>query len=246
MGFGRNRQQETYETVPWREVTEYLAGTRLRATLRKSKAGEGGYAIRTRQRRTLDDSAMVPCVYILAVDPALSLAKGGFRLCEDEAGHVPLCTVLPDGPDTHRVTDPAGRPLGAVHRMPKAKQLSHHALWLEQPGHHPVVAPRSWAKAGLRATMSRTAGNVASGVVDSLMSFGAEGGDTRTTPAPVMWGERLSGEGPTARYTHPVLSQSATTDGHRWYQLPATTWLDKRLAFALTILREREPSLRRA
>lgn len=244
MAFGRSRQQETFETVPWQEVTEFLPGTRLRDTLRRSKAGEGGYAIRTRQRRTLDDSWMVPSVHILAVDPSLPLAKGGFRLCEDEAGERLLCTVLPDGADTHRVTDPAGHPLGAVHRLPRAKQLGHHPLWLEQPGHHPVMAPRSWAKAGLRTTMTRAAGGLASNVADSLMSFGAEGGDTRTPPTPVMWAERLPTDTPT--YAAPVLSQTSTTGTQRWYQLPHTTWLDKRLAFALATLREREPSPRRA
>ncbi|MFJ5849673.1 hypothetical protein [Streptomyces sp. NPDC092903] len=108
MAFGRNRQVEPFEPEHWDAITQFTVGRMMRRTVRKSTRGEGAHAVRFKRMRG-GDVYMVPGVYIVPVDPAVALAKGGFRLFEDEAARQLLCTVLPDGSDRYRVTTRRGR-----------------------------------------------------------------------------------------------------------------------------------------
>ncbi|OKK25163.1 hypothetical protein AMK09_03080 [Streptomyces sp. CB02488] len=149
MAFGRNRQVEPFEPEHWDAITQFTVGRMMRRTVRKSTRGEGAHAVRFMRMRG-GDEYMVPGVYIVPEDPAVALAKGGFRLFEDEAARQLLCTVLPDGSDRYRVTDAAGRELGSVRRTPVTKRFSQHGLWLEQPGHPAIVAPATGRRAARR------------------------------------------------------------------------------------------------
>ncbi|MEV7189385.1 hypothetical protein [Kitasatospora sp. NPDC093102] len=236
--FGRSRRDEPFEALHWDEITQFTVGRALRNTFRTPKRGEGAHAVRFMRTRG-GDEYMVPGVYIVPVEPAGPLAKGGFRLFEDEAGRQLLCTVLPDGSDRYRVTDAAGRELGSVRRTPVTKRLSQQGLWMEQLGHPVIVAPRAWARGGPGASLGRGAGHVLDGIVDSLLSFGSDeatgsGGSLK----PVVWatgvgaGEGADGTG------EAVLTFPRRSDGTRWYFVKRDGWLDKRLAFALAVLRE--------
>lgn len=125
MAFGRNRQVEPFEPEHWDAITQFTVGRMMRRTVRKSTRGEGAHAVRFMRMRG-GDEYMVPGVYIVPEDPAVALAKGGFRLFEDEAARQPLCTVLPDGSGRYRVTDPVGQDLGSVRRTSVTKRFSQH------------------------------------------------------------------------------------------------------------------------
>lgn len=241
MAFGRNRRAEPFEAVHWDAITQFTVGRMMRHTMRKSTRGEGPHAVRFMRMRG-GDTYMVPGVYIVPVDPSATLTKGGFRLFEDEnedeAARRLLCTVLPEGSDRFRVTDSAGEDLGSVRRTPVTKRLSQHGLWLEQPGHPDIVAPREWAKGGAKASLGRGVGHVVEGVVDSVLSFGSdetagsEGGGLR----PLAW---VLG-GAEGEYGQEVLTFPRTAQSERWYFIKVGGPLDKRLAFALAVVRESE------
>ena len=187
---------------------------------------------------------MVPGVYIVPLEPARPLSKGGFRLFEDEGSRQLLCTVLPDGSDRYEVTDATDRELGSVRRTPVTKRLTQQSLWMEQPGYPPIVAPRNWARGGSGASLGRGVGHVLDGVVDSLLSFGSdEVTDSGSNLKPVVWAvgaEAAEEEGADGAYGEPVLTCPRTTQSHSWYFVKREGWLDKRLAFALVVLRESE------
>lgn len=238
MAFGRSRPDEPFEPVHWEEITQFAVGRMMRHTVRKSKRGEGPHAVRFMRTRR-GEEYMVPGVYIVPVEPAGPLSKGGFRLFEDEGCQQVLCTVLPDGSDRYRVTDATGQELGSVRRTPVTMRLTQQSLWMQQAGHPAVVAPRNWARGGLRASLGRGAGQVLEGAVDSLLSFGAdETTSSESSLKPVVWAvdsERANGE-----YGEAVLTFPRTTESKRWYFVKRDGWLDKRLAFALAVLRESE------
>ncbi|QTD95826.1 hypothetical protein [Streptomyces cyanogenus] len=237
--FGRNRRDEPFETVHWDEITQFAVGRTMRDTFRKSKRGEGAHAIRFMRTRG-GEEYMVPGVYIVPVEPAAPLAKGGFRLFDDEAGQQPLCTVLPDGSDRYRVKDAAGREIGSIRRTPVTKRLTQQALWMEQPGHPAVVAPRAWARGGPGASLGRGVGHVLDGIVDSLLCFGSDEATGSGGLIPVVWAAVAEDaeEGKDGEYGEAVLTFPRRTDGTRWYFVKRDGWLDKRLAFALAVLRE--------
>lgn len=243
MAFGRTRREEPFEAVHWNDITQFTVGRMMRNTIRRSQRGEGPYAIRFMRVRG-GDEYMVPGVHIVPADPNGPLAKGGFRLFEDEERRLLLCSVLMAGSDRYRVTDAADRELGSVRRTPVTKRLTQQGLWLEQPGHPAVVAPRNWARGGAGASLGRGVGHVLEGVVDSLMSFGSdEAADSGTSPRPVVWAaQAAAGEegGSGGEFGEAVLTCPRTTRSHSWYFVQRDGWLDKRLAFALVVLRESE------
>ncbi|MFF1555983.1 hypothetical protein [Streptomyces sp. NPDC058279] len=87
-------------------------------------------------------------------------------------------------------------------------------------------------------------GHVLDGVVDSLPSFGSdEGTDSGSPLKPVVWAVGAKAgqeEGADGRYGEAVLTFPRTTHDKRWYFVKRDGRLDKRLAFALTVLRESE------
>ncbi|MFE1787852.1 hypothetical protein ACFW7J_05470 [Streptomyces sp. NPDC059525] len=239
MVFGRNTRDEPFETVHWDEITQFTVGRTMRNTFRKSKRGEGAHAVRSMRMRG-GEEYMVPGVHIVPVEPSASLAKGGFRLFEDEAGRQLLCTVLPDGSDRYRVKDHAGREIGCIRRTPVTKRLTRQGLWMEQPGYPSVVAPRAWARGGPGASLGRGVGHVLDGIVDSLLSFGSDEAGGSGGLKPVVWAAVVedAGEEADGEYGEAVLTFPRRTDGTRWYFVKRDGWLDKRLAFALAVLRE--------
>ncbi|MFF4370293.1 hypothetical protein [Streptomyces sp. NPDC001594] len=231
MAFGRNTATaEPFEPVPWEGITRFTVGRVLRDAVRASRRGTGAHAVRVPRLRG-GEELMVPALYIAPAGPdGVPLRQGGFRLYEDEGRTRLLCSVLPEGPggEHHRVTDAAGRQAGTVHRTPAAQRLVRHGWWLEQPGHPEVTAPRPWAEGGPGRIVGRGVGKVLGSVADSILSLGAEG-DGGGPPQPVLW---RSGE-------ETVLSFQPS-QGPRWYAVEREGWLDKRLAFALVVLRESE------
>lgn len=106
-----------------------------------------------------------------------------------------------EGGARYRVTDGQGQELGLVHRTLAAKRTIQHNWWLQQPGHPDIVARYHWAKGTVKEIATRGkekavrgAGQLVEGVVDSVLSFGAEDVDngSRYTPKPVTW--RAGGE----------------------------------------------------
>ncbi|MGW7098835.1 hypothetical protein [Streptomyces sp. NPDC054838] len=243
MAFVRNRRDESFEAVHWDEITQFTVGRMMRRTFRKSKRGEGAHAVRFMTMRA-GIEYMVPALHVVPVEPAGPVSKGGFRLFEDEDGRMLVCTVLPEGSDRYRVRNAVGREIGSVRRTPVTKRLTQHGLWLEQPGHPAIVAPRNWARGGPGAALGRGVGHVLDGVVDSLLSFGSdEGTDSGSPLKPVVWAvgaEDGQEEGAVGQYGEAVLTFPRTTDDKRWYFVKRDGRLDKRLAFALAVVRESE------
>ncbi|MFE9408134.1 hypothetical protein ACFYN0_04965 [Streptomyces sp. NPDC006704] len=238
MAFGRkSRPEEPFEPVHWNDITKFTVGRMTRHTFRASKRGAGPHAVRFHRSRGGEDH-MVPGVYIVPAAPPATLSKGGFLLFEDEGNRQLLCGVLPDGSDRYRVTDAGGQELGSVRRTSITKKLTYQGLWLEQVGQPAVVARHNWARGGLLASAERGAGHVLGGVVDSLLSFGAEGGDRATDFKPVVWA--VETDGPKGERGEAVLTVPRTTGSVTWYFVMREGWLDKRLAFALAVLRESE------
>ncbi|MET9361805.1 hypothetical protein ABZX93_12900 [Streptomyces sp. NPDC006632] len=239
MAFGRSRTVEPFEPMHWTEITRFTVGRFMRHTFRESKRGRGPHAVRFHKNRKGDDY-MVPGLYIVPAEHgASSLSKAGFRLFEDEGGARLLCSVLADGSDRYRVTDAGGQELGSVRRTPISKRLTHQGLWLEPVGLPPVVARHNWARGGLRASAERGMGHVVEGVLDSLVSLGGdEGSDRATALKPVVWA--VEADGAEGERGEAVLTYARNTGSTNWYVVPREGPLDKRLAFALVVLRESE------
>ncbi|MFF9817090.1 hypothetical protein [Streptomyces sp. NPDC014006] len=159
-----------------------------------------------------------------------------YRLQDATQPAVTVCVLMPEkGGARYRVTGAQGEELGLVHRTPAAKRAVQHNWWLRQPGHPDVVARYHWARGSARDVVERGkvnvvrgAGAVVEGVVDSLLSFGAEDDSAGRphTPKPVTW--RADDE----------VALTSEQLGHVRAYLPKAVWLDRRLAFALAVLRQ--------
>lgn len=232
MAFGRNRNRnspaEPERPVHWEAITRFTVGRALRDAVRESRRGPGPYAVRV--PRPLGEDR-VPALFIVRAEPG-GPPRRGFRLYEDEAGQRLLCQVTPAGPEPgagpYRVTDSAGRELGAVHRTPAAQRVVRHGWWLELPGRPEAFAERGWARGGPGRALERGAGKLLGSVVDGLLSMGADS-DSAASPKPVVW---RSGD-------RSVLTFQPS-QGPRWYTVDRDGALDRRLAFALAVLRESE------
>ncbi len=238
MAFGRDKTVEPFEPMHWTEMTQFTVGRAMRYTLRKSKRGAGPHAIRFPRARG-GNQYLVPGLYIVPAEGDASLSRAGFRLFEDEGGLHLLCSVLPDGSDRYRVTGTDGQELGSVRRTSLSRRLTHQGLWLEPAGHPAVVARHNWARGGIRAAMERGMGHAAERVLDSLVSFGDDGGSDRgATPKPVLWA--VETDGSEGELGEAVLTLPRPTQFPKWYFVVRDSRLDKRLAFALVVLRESE------
>ncbi|MFJ8308934.1 MULTISPECIES: hypothetical protein [unclassified Streptomyces] len=233
MAFGRKAEAEppSLEPVHWDSISKFTIGTASRPTARGS-AGPGPLAVRV-EKRSGRDVHLVPSVFVVLPGPEASPTESGFRLYEDDAAQRLLCSVTPDagtgddGSRRYRVRDGKGQEVGSVFRGPAAKRLVQHGWWLEQPGRPEVVARYHWAKGGAGQVLGRTAGKALGSVVGSVMGLGADDSNTsRGSAKPVTW---KAGE--------QVAMTSALSDGVKWY-LAQASWLDRRLAFALAVLRE--------
>ncbi|MEU3501378.1 hypothetical protein ABZ726_11575 [Streptomyces hundungensis] len=233
MVFGRKAEAEppSFDPVHWDSVSKFTIGTASRPTAPRG-AGPGPLAVRV-EKRAAGAAHLVPSVFVALPAPGEPAATSGFRLYEDEAGRRLLCSVTPDaeadkdGSRRHRVQDDQGRTIGSVVRGPAAKRAVQHPWWLEQPDHPEVVARYHWAKGSAGQVLGRTVGKALGSVVGSVVGLGGDDSNTtRGTAKPVTW---KSGE--------QVAMTSAFTEGRTWY-LAQASWLDRRLAFALAVLRE--------
>ncbi|MFF3977842.1 hypothetical protein [Streptomyces sp. NPDC001828] len=232
MVFGRKAEAEppSYEPVHWDSVSKFTIGTASEPVARRG-AGPGPLAVRV-EKRAAGAVHLVPSVYVALPASDKPSAEAGFRLYEDEAGSRPLCSVTPDagteedGSRRYRVHDDQGKEVGSVFKGSAAQRLVQHGWWLEQPGHSEVVARYHWAKGGAGQILGRTAGKALGSVVGSVMGLNAEGGDGGGTAKPVTWKSGTQ-----------VAMTSAPSGGRKWY-LAQASWLDRRVAFALAVLRE--------
>ncbi|WP_328463032.1 hypothetical protein [Streptomyces sp. NBC_00448] len=246
MGFRRSRPQLPPEEdpVPWREVTRFVVGRRVRGDeSRIVRPAYGPPAVRVPNG---GENRFAPAVFIEQPHTAEELYD--LYGAQDRA---PVCRVLPlagTGTDTadrgdvdgHRVVDPAGAEIGRVFRTPRAKRSVQQTLWFQQPGHPNVVARHHWATGSTREVAGRvttaavgTAAVVAAGLALSAIGLDGDGdregiGDSGRSPSkPVTW--RAGDED--------VLDYLPGQGRQRPY-VPRADWLDLRLAFALAVLRE--------
>ncbi|MFC7257758.1 hypothetical protein [Streptomyces lutosisoli] len=232
--FGRKKEEPVIEPVPWDHPGWFTVGEVLRPAALRRKAVTGDLAVRVA-------TAHAGVRYFA---PSVLVSRAGeevpsYELYDaTEPGNLLCALAAAKGGVRYRVTDGQGRELGLVHRTPAAKRTIQHSWWLQQPGHPDIVARYHWAKGTAKEIATRGkekavrgAGQLVEGVVDSVLSFGAEGGDQRSsyTSKPVTW--RADGE------EEDVALTSGHVEGVRTY-LPRASWLDRRLAFALAVLRD--------
>ncbi|WP_432166770.1 hypothetical protein [Streptomyces sp. bgisy031] len=229
MGFGRSRGANgpLVEPVTWEGVRWFVVTDMERAAAFPRKPVKGRLAVRV-PTTAAGVRHFAPAAYVLGGGED----GGPYELREAGGAQRLVCTVTAAG-DAHVVTDAAGAELGHVHRTPAVKRTVQHGLWLRQPGRPDAVARYHWAKGSAKDIVTRGrdgavrgAGALVGGVVDSVLSLGAEGGDRSSTRAakPVTW---RAGE-------ETVLTQGYV-DGVKSY-VPQAGLLDLRLAFALAVL----------
>ncbi|AZS85726.1 hypothetical protein ELQ87_16515 [Streptomyces griseoviridis] len=231
--FGRGRTEPVVEPVEWDCPGLFSVTTLVRvSTLRRGKL-TGPPAVRV--------PVMLGGVRHFAPMAFVAATAGehpSYALYAAVSPDTLLCSLLPEkGGARYRVTDADGTELGTVHRTPAAKRTVQHSWWLRQPGHADIVARYHWARGSAKdiaargkETAVRGAGSVVGGVVDSVLSFGAEDTNSRSAPAKAITWLADGDEEPTAMTAGHV-------DGVTTYT-PRVGWLDRRLAFALGVLRE--------
>ncbi|MFI6490632.1 hypothetical protein [Streptomyces sp. NPDC050564] len=237
---GRKKDEPTIDPVPWAGSGGpdwFTIGDVLRPATFRRKALTGERAVRV---PTMRDGVryFVPAALVSSADGAHS-EPPSYELHEAAQPGNLLCALTPvKGGARYRVTDAQGDELGLVCRTPAAKRTIQHGWWLQQPGHPDIVARYHWAKGTAKEIATRgkekavrAAGQLVGSVVDSVLSFGAEGGDQSSsyTPKPVTW--RTEGDEET------VVLTLGHLEGVTVYQ-PHADWLDRRLAFALAVVRE--------
>jgi hypothetical protein len=232
--FGRKKETPTIDPVHWDSVGWFVVGSVVRPSTLRRKALTGQRAVRV-PTAVADVRYFAPAVFIVQADEDVP----SYELYEAEGAQRLLCTVAPvtgeKGGERYRVLDGRRQELGLVHRTPAAKRTVQHGWWFKQSGHPDIVARYHWAKGSAKEiaergkdTAVREAGQLVGGVVDSVLNFGAEGGDRASTRAakPVTW-----------RADEEVAMTAGHLEGIRTY-MPQASWLDRRLAFALALLRE--------
>ncbi|MCX5050278.1 MULTISPECIES: hypothetical protein [unclassified Streptomyces] len=233
--FGRKQAEPVIEPVPWERAGWFAVTDMVRqATLRRKKlTGQRAVRMATAQGGV---RYFAPVALVSATEDEIP----SYALYEATRPESLLCALTPEKRGArYRVTDGQGIELGLAHRTPAAKRTIQHSWWLQQPGHADIVARYHWARGNAKdvaergkETVVRGAGKLAEGVVDSLLSFGADedsGGAGSYTAKPITW--RAEGE------EEPVALTAGRVEGATTY-LPQAAWLDRRLAFALGVLRE--------
>ncbi|KAB7849177.1 hypothetical protein [Streptomyces mobaraensis] len=229
MVFGRaTRDGRGGEPLPsvldWRGVTTFTVGGVERERAKGGRTVFGPRAVRV-PRREGAGRIFPPCALIAAPDPDTSV------LYEDREMLRVLCTVVREGADgradggerRYVVRDAAGREVGRVRRVPPARRLSRHTWRVEQPGRPEIVGRNKWAALSRQDAAVHAAGRIVGGVVDSVLSLGAEGGDAPRRDRTLLWtagGEEvMRSEGVDFRVKAP--------------------WVERRLAFAVAVIGDR-------
>ncbi|MFR0358994.1 hypothetical protein [Streptomyces sediminimaris] len=231
---GRRKPEPVVEAVPWERVALFSVTDLVRPSTLRRKKLTGQPAVRV--------ATMVGGVRHFAPSVLVSATREeipSYALYDATRPETPVCSLSPEkGGARYRVVDASGTELGLIHRTPAAKRTIQHGWWLQQPGHADVVARYHWAKGGVKDvaergvdTVVRGAGKLVEGVVDSVLSFGAAdtGAGGSYVPRPITWIAEGDEE--------PVALTAGHVDGIRTYA-PRASWLDRRLAFALGVLRE--------
>ncbi|MFC5888796.1 hypothetical protein RMN57_32465 [Kitasatospora sp. CM 4170] len=218
------------EPVGWERVREFVVSDVERpATPTRARITWGPRAIRV-PKGGKNDRVLAPCAYVATSARPLPVSvppAGGpeLTLFEDTDATRLLCYVGEPqeggGERRHPVHDGDGRLIGTLRRVSPRRPFRH--TWaIDQPGRPSVVGRNEWIAGGSpKDALSRAAGRFALGVVDSLASLGAEGGDQPAKPRTLEW-----------RAGDEVVMLSA---GSEKVTVQAE-WVDRRLAFAFALL----------
>ncbi|MGI5337815.1 hypothetical protein ACQEVS_10640 [Streptomyces sp. CA-181903] len=228
MVFGRTtRGGRGGEPLPpvldWRDVTTFTVGGVERQDAKGGRTVFGPTAVRV-PRREGAGRVYPPCALVAAPGAGASV------LYEDREMRRVLCTVEregggPDGRDErcYLVRDGEGLEVGRVRRVPPARRLLRHTWRVEQPGRPEVVGRNKWAALSRQDAAVHAVGKLVEGVVDSALSFGADGGDGPRRDRTLLW--TAGGE---------EVMRSEGVDFR-----VKSRWLDRRLAFAVAIVGDR-------
>lgn len=232
--FGRRKTEPDVPPVPWDRAGWFTVGEVLRAGSLTRKPLTGPRAIRM---PSTHDGVRYHAPAVLVADDGGETPS--YALYDAVRPTELVCALTPEKSGArYRVTADGGAELGLVHRTPAARRTVQHGWWLQQPGRPDAVARYHWARGSAKEIATRGKDNVVRGagavvgsVVDSVLSLGVEG-DARTSSyesRPVTW--RAEGD------DEPVVLTCEQLEGVKAY-LPQASWLDRRLAFALAVLRE--------
>ncbi len=232
--FGRKREDPQIAPVPWDTEGPFVIGDVVRPTAFRQKGLSGRRAVR--MSVTLDGVRyFAAAAYVERRVPEVR----SYQLYDARRAQELLCTIAPvsggGGGERYEVRDQAGRELGLVFRTAAAKRAVQHGWWLRQPGHPDIVARYHWARGSAKDIAARGreagvrgAGGLVAGVVDSVIT-GDTAADSRSSvrpTKPVTW-----------RADDMVALTAGHTQGIKSYT-PQASWLDRRLAFALAVLRQ--------
>lgn len=210
--------------VDWREVS------RFRIDIVEREMGPhrkrpvcGPNAVRV-PRRDGPDRVNAPCAFFRSSTVGVRTVER--VLYEDREAQRVLCAVeecAAEGEERrYRVRDGGGVDIGTIRRVPPARKLLRHTWRIEQPDQPEIVGRNKWATLAPKEAAGRAAGKFLGELVDSALSFGAEG-DNGPKDRTLLW---LAGE--------EQVMQSVGRD----FRIKKR-WLDRRLAFAVAVLGDR-------
>ncbi|MFB7646103.1 hypothetical protein CG740_20430 [Streptomyces sp. CB01201] len=237
--FGRKREEPQIAPVPWDTEGPFVVGEVVRPAAVRQKGLSGRRAVR--MSVTLDGVRyFAAAAFVEQRAPEVR----SYELYDATRAQELLCTIAPvrggggsgsGSGERYAVRDQAGRELGLVFRTGAAKRTVQHGWWLRQPGHPDIVARYHWARGGAKQIAARGrdatvrgADGLVAGVVDSVIA-GATAADSRShvrPTKPVTWCAEDE-----------VALTAGHTQGIKSY-IPQASWLDRRLAFALAVLRQ--------
>ncbi|MFD9822738.1 hypothetical protein [Streptomyces violascens] len=233
--FGKKKVDPPVVPVRWDTEGGFVVGEVVRPSAFRKKGLVGRRAVR--MPVTLDgERYFAAAAFVEQRDPEVR----SYELYDATEAEGLLCTVEPAsggrGGERYQVRDQAGQELGVVFRTPAAKRAVQHGWWLRQPGHPDVVARYHWAKGSAKEIAGRGAdaavrgaGSLVGSVVDSVL-YGEQAASDNHSPArptkPVTW-----------RADDEVALTAGHPQGIKLYA-PQASWLERRLAFALAVLRQ--------
>ncbi|WP_432893243.1 hypothetical protein ACQPYH_19585 [Kribbella sp. CA-245084] len=192
----------------WKDVREFTLGNISRPATRTGNRLEfGPNAIRAVQDSD-DDGVLEPYVYVGA-NRSLYLDADLTQL---------LCRVEATGEHSWSVQD-ADSEIGTITRPPSHRPVLRPNWRIDQPGRPVITGRTEWLSGSPGRLAAKAATRLIAGVLDGLTGIGDEGGDQPTKSRTLEW--RTSDE-------LVMISDSSiriTAD-----------WLDRRLAFAYTLL----------
>ena len=195
----------------WEDVREFTLGNISRPATRTHNQIEfGPNAIRAVQGSN-DDRVLEPYAYV-GPDRSLYLDADLTQL---------LCQVVATGEHSWAVHDDAGAVIGTITRLPSHRPLLRPNWRIDQPGHPAITGRTEWLTGSPGRLAAKAVTRVIAGVLDGLTGVGDEGGDQLTKSRTLEW--RTSDE-------LVMISNSSIRI--------MADWLDRRLAFAYTLVAE--------